>query len=538
VLASREIELGHREPFLHTGRRGRRHIMIGEWGPLDPTKPGVHPTEGGPTFRVLGAEDYEVTVPDGFKVLKDGSLFRVTAGPGLHEFAGEVRIGDKRFPFKGRLFNAKWTIKHWKWERDPREEGAWAALLETEPLAVVERDRLEEVWGGGGPKDVGADHFATRAEAKVTLPKGSYEITTTSDDGVRVLVDGKVVQEDWTWHGPTEHKTELQLDAGEHEIVVEHFEIDGYAVLRLGIRVLGRNSAETNQVRFYNGKYGEDPRLDAIRKELPARAEAARKTLEDLLHAKVPEVEIRLVDAGDDRSGIFAESGDGFIALKTEYLVLGAFDLDRTLVHEMFHCLHRARLGKRYERVPEWAREGAALYVAGQGPERARSLAAIAGRDGMSKLVNGLTGPHGLFDYYEDAAAFERVGARGRDLVKKLLETDDVAGAIREVLGEDMATFEAETMKHARAVLEPLLAGPHAPVEALRKAQALAAEARDAEALEAVRGFLALYRTEAWLLGDAVRLEVELLRRTGSPDHAEAAKRAALDLTVYPPPAK
>ncbi len=285
----------------------------------------------------------------------------------------------------------------------------------------------------------------------------------------------------------------------------------------------------------YDGKYADDPRLDAIRKELPARAEAARKKLEDLLQVKVPEVGIRLVDAGDDRSGVFAESGDGFIALKTEYLVLGAFDLDKTLVHEMFHCLQRARLGRRYDRVPEWVREGAALYLAGQGPERARSLAAIAGKDGISKLVNGLGGSHGLLDYYEDAAAFERVGARGRDLVRKLLETDDVAAAVKEVLGEDMATFEAETMRHARAVLEPLLAGPHAPVEALRKAQALAAEAKDAEALEAVRGFLALYRTEAWLLGDAVRLELELLRRTGSPDHAEAAKRAAKDLTVFAP---
>ncbi|MCK6460082.1 MAG: hypothetical protein L6Q95_09335, partial [Planctomycetes bacterium] len=286
----------------------------------------------------------------------------------------------------------------------------------------------------------------------------------------------------------------------------------------------------------YEGKYAADPRLDAIRKDLPARAEAARKSLEDLLQVKVPEVEIRLEDAGDDRSGIYAESGDGFIALKTEYLVLGAFDVDKTLVHETFHCLQRARLGRRYDRLPEWAREGAALFVAGQGPERARTLAAIAGKDGMKKLVNGLGGPHGLFDYYEDCAAFERVGARGRDLVRKLLDTEDVAAAVKEVLGEDMATFEAETTRHARAVLEPLLAGPHAPVEALRKAQALADEGRNAEALEAVRGWLARYRTEAWLVADAVRLEVDLLRRTGSPDHEAAAERAAKDLTVFPPP--
>jgi hypothetical protein len=241
VLLKREIELGSRDPFLPESHpRGRKHIMVGEWGPLDPTQAGVHPTEGGPTFRVLGADEYDVTVPDGLAVEKDGRTFRVKAGPGLHEFAGEVRIGDTRFPFRGLLFNAKWTVSHWKWAKDPREEGAWAALMATKPLTVAESDGLDHVWGGGGPKDVGPDRFATRAETRVTLPKGRYDLRTLSDDGVRVLVDGKVVQEDWTWHGPKGNATTLDLDAGEHAIVVEHFEIDGYAVLRLDLRPLDR----------------------------------------------------------------------------------------------------------------------------------------------------------------------------------------------------------------------------------------------------------------------------------------------------------
>jgi hypothetical protein len=284
----------------------------------------------------------------------------------------------------------------------------------------------------------------------------------------------------------------------------------------------------------YDGKYAADPRLDAIRKELPARAEAARKKLEDLLHTKVALPEIRLEDAGDDRSGVFAESKDGVITLRTEYLLLGAFDLDKTLVHETFHCLHRARLGRRYDRVPEWAREGAALYVAGQGPGRARALAALADGD-MAKLVNGLSGPHGLFDYAEDVAAFERVGARGPELVRKLLETEDVAKAVREVLGEDMATFEAKASEHAREVLQPLLAGGRATRAAFEAARKLAEEGKHKEALDAVRAFLAGHRTDGLFLGQALRLEVELLRRTGSPDYEEAARRAAKDLTVFPP---
>jgi len=314
----------------------------------------------------------------------------------------------------------------------------------------------------------------------------------------------------------------------------------------------------------YDGKYADDPRLAAVRAELPARLAAARAEVADLLGVEVPAVEVRLVDAGRDRTGVFADSRDGVITLRTEYLVLGAFEVDRTLVHETFHCLQRARLGKRYDRVPEWAREGAALYVAGQGPARARALAAAAGGDPfdddpLARLVNGLGGPHGLFDYYEDAAAFEAVEARaGRPkalaLVRRLLETESVDAAVRDTLGEEMAAFEAAAAAHARAVLRPLVEEGRAEfLEARRRmapdfpegrgvyaaparywrAEALAGAGRDEEALREVQLFLARHRTETVLLGEAVRLEVDLLARLDSPDHAAAAARAALDLTVY-----
>ena len=67
------------------------------------------------------------------------------------------------------------------------------------------------------------------------LPAGTYAIATVSDDGVRVLVDGKLVQEDWTWHPPKENHSEVPLAAGKHKIRVEHFEIDGHAALTFTI---------------------------------------------------------------------------------------------------------------------------------------------------------------------------------------------------------------------------------------------------------------------------------------------------------------
>jgi len=53
---------------------------------------------------------------------------------------------------------------------------------------------------------------------------------------VRVIVDGQEIIENWTWHGPTRNTGTLELHEDRPvQITVEHFEIDGYAVLELEI---------------------------------------------------------------------------------------------------------------------------------------------------------------------------------------------------------------------------------------------------------------------------------------------------------------
>lgn len=74
------------------------------------------------------------------------------------------------------------------------------------------------------------------ASTRLQLSAGRWRVSTLSDDGVRVTVDGSVVLENWTWHGPTRDRAEFIIDQERIvEIVVEHFEIDGYAVLTFDI---------------------------------------------------------------------------------------------------------------------------------------------------------------------------------------------------------------------------------------------------------------------------------------------------------------
>jgi hypothetical protein len=82
---------------------------------------------------------------------------------------------------------------------------------------------------------VGEGSFAARWTGQVDPPAtGTYRLTTVSDDGVRVWLDGKLVLENWTDHGPTEDHATVELVAGRPvELRVEYYQGAGGAVARL-----------------------------------------------------------------------------------------------------------------------------------------------------------------------------------------------------------------------------------------------------------------------------------------------------------------
>ncbi len=228
---------------------GREHIIMTEWGPYDYESVLAVPAtvRGGreATFRVLApGGQYRVTnVVGDFDVTPmSGSLpaeLRVTSGwKGLLPFALTVEAAGRKLEVTGTLLSTTWAVKHYKWDPslDPRESAEnWQKIISAEPIETKEVDQIDFPWRGGAPSaQVPADRFATVAEATVqvhALGERVCTVETVSDDGVRVLIDGKVVLENWTWHGPTVDRAEVRLSAGEHKIRIEHFEIDGWAQL-------------------------------------------------------------------------------------------------------------------------------------------------------------------------------------------------------------------------------------------------------------------------------------------------------------------
>jgi hypothetical protein len=90
-------------------------------------------------------------------------------------------------------------------------------------------------WYGAFGKDMPKDSVATLAEGTFTIPKGNYQLHVTSDDGVRVWLDSKLLIDHWQPHEP-EYKSVAVSLGGSHKLRVEHYELSGFSTLTIGIK--------------------------------------------------------------------------------------------------------------------------------------------------------------------------------------------------------------------------------------------------------------------------------------------------------------
>jgi hypothetical protein len=283
---------GGQIPFLGPeALRGRAEILVNEWGPIDFRSPVLWLDDWFDTpdgkkyyvFRVIGPEgggwrlksstnaefakmlnEWQGKIPQtppfvhestamltgdvGDKLLvKSSGQFMIEleyTGPEVVDYRG-VRVSagtPVAFGYTHDEVPIKWAIEFWNYDRaviDPREKPEeFRKIYETPAEATIRSDSLEGAWSGSPAAGINANAFATLAEGRVNCDPGEYELSVTSDDGVRVLVDGQVVFEDWTWHAPKTDVLKLKL-GGRHTIRIEHFELDGYSALQVRMRRLG-----------------------------------------------------------------------------------------------------------------------------------------------------------------------------------------------------------------------------------------------------------------------------------------------------------
>ena len=270
--------------------QGWKTIHIDDWGPYDFRRPlivpllnpqGAVPLPGGTsdgsgvirpvlkvnprveTFQILGPHGrWKLLHATGVKLHSRHGIVPctvqsdVTRGPVKVdlEFIGTSTTDIRgvltpagtpiKFSYEHFAIDMNWDIKFFRWldSEDPANIHAspkdFPAVLLTKPIKELKASRLDFAGSSFAP-GLPTDHYATLAEGTFDVPRGEYVLDLTTDDGARVCLDDKLLIEDaWKYQGPTLYSRTLKL-TGRHHLRVEHFQIDGYAALKVGLRRLG-----------------------------------------------------------------------------------------------------------------------------------------------------------------------------------------------------------------------------------------------------------------------------------------------------------
>jgi hypothetical protein len=105
--------------------------------------------------------------------------------------------------------------------------------LTTTPALVRTDPTIDFNWGWESPSpEITATQFAVRWTGTFTFEGGRYRFTTTTDDGVRVYVDDRLVLSNWRPMRGTRYAT-VRLTPGDHTVRMEYFEATQAAKARL-----------------------------------------------------------------------------------------------------------------------------------------------------------------------------------------------------------------------------------------------------------------------------------------------------------------
>ena len=128
----------------------------------------------------------------------------------------------------------------YRWTPQAPATGLTAEYFDNRDFTGTKASRRESAvnfdWGSGSPTAaIGADTFSARWNGFVQpAHTQAYTFYTMSDDGVRLWVNGQLLIDNWTDHGPTENSKTISLTAGQrYAIRMEYYEQGGGAVAKL-----------------------------------------------------------------------------------------------------------------------------------------------------------------------------------------------------------------------------------------------------------------------------------------------------------------
>ncbi len=241
--------------------RGRKFMLMNEWGPYNFGYPAVFLAniEQGQryTFELFGHSTksyWELLNSRGWKTVRvtKGSFpytLVLEKSPGAEELVlefeyigldfydqfGNLHPKGELYTFSFRRFEKKfdWQVRLHNYDEttDPQQHYEAFKNLKTQlPKATKSVNDLWFAWWGSPAEGVSEDKFAAFAETTFDIAPGAYLLRFTSDDGIKVFLDGKLILDNWDIHEPETEEIRAQL-GGKHRLEIEHFDGGGFATL-------------------------------------------------------------------------------------------------------------------------------------------------------------------------------------------------------------------------------------------------------------------------------------------------------------------
>ena len=240
------IILGPHGPWDHEGlvlQRLQRTDLYDEWRILGPDGV-VDPRSLGERLGVSG--DVRISRKAGsFAVLPE-------VQPVVSPYELRLQVpGRPDLLARGTVRRSQWDGLVFPWRNDQVTDlDGWRA--DASRFGVpFRRFGLLLPFGDTGPSDgllgplrrdsgIAADRFGLIASSELEFPSGRWRLIVRSDDGVRVLMDGVVVLEDWSVHAAREQVHEFTVERMRRiPVEVEYFEQTGFATLDVDFAWVG-----------------------------------------------------------------------------------------------------------------------------------------------------------------------------------------------------------------------------------------------------------------------------------------------------------
>ncbi len=188
-----------------------------------------------------GVYRFTATADDGVRVYVDGNLIiNQWSDHPAQTFTADITLTAGHHLVVMEYYeNGGYAVAKLDWQPKPADIVNWRGeyfsnrTLAGSPTLVRDDANINFNWGNGSPAaGMPADNFSVRWTRTLNFPAGSYRFTTTSDDGVRLWVNGHLLIDKWQDQAAASYSGVIHL-SGNTAVKMEYYENGGLATAQL-----------------------------------------------------------------------------------------------------------------------------------------------------------------------------------------------------------------------------------------------------------------------------------------------------------------